>query len=281
MKRRIRFVKATGAGNDFVIVDRSLGELPADLGGLARAVCARHFGIGADGLLVYEPAGGASFRMLYFNADGSTGGMCGNGARCLVRYGRLRRGLPDEVSFEALGHRYRAEVREGGIRVRMKNLPDPGREVALRTPSGAWTGRWIDTGAPHFVVLLEDLDGLDAQTAGAEIRRHEAFSPEGTNVDFASVAGPNSLVLRTYERGVERETQACGTGSVAAAVVAGLKNLVASPVTVRVRSGSILKVEFSLEGSAVRDVFLEGPGDLLFSGSMEYDADHAVIRDHG
>ena len=274
----ISFTKASGAGNDFVLVNNFTGGLRIDLARFASAVCDRHFGVGGDGLLVLGKSTRADFTMLYYNADGSSGGMCGNGGRCIARFALMEGVAGRNQRFEALDHIYDAEVGEGSVRLHMKDPVDirPGLSFSFRGKQ--MQGAFIDTGAPHAVILEEALESLDVMELGGAIRHDPRFSPAGTNVNFVRIRDGSTVELRTYERGVESETLACGTGSVASALIASDLFALSSPVSVAVRSGEKLFVHFRKTGSAWTDVFLEGSAHMLFKGSLLYDEDQSIIR---
>lgn len=256
--KKIEFVKMTGAGNDFVLVDNRKARLFVDWTDFARPVCDRRYGVGADGLLVIERSSRADFAMKYYNADGSYGGMCGNGGRCAARY-VMEEGKCRSVRFEALGHIYRAQELGDSISLRMKdpNLLLEKTKVLLFKTKILFT--WIDTGAPHAVMFLEEVPlGLrrkllepDINDIGRRIRSHRRFAPEGTNVDFIELIDDATISMRTYERGVENETLACGTGAVASAVVSAQRFGLRSPIDVNTRSGEVLTVSFRLKGERV------------------------------
>jgi len=280
MTHRLQFTKASGAGNDFVLLDATRAPLPVAHAPLARAVCDRHFGVGADGLLVLEPSARADFLMRYYNADGSYGGMCGNGGRCAARFAFLEGIAGRHQRFEALDYVYEADVAESGsVRLHMK---DPsGLRTGLRLSVGRARpveGTFIDTGAPHLVVFAEDLDHLDVKHLGRALRRDPAFAPEGTNVNFVS-GGGSTVRIRTYERGVEAETLACGTGSVASALVASGRETLESPVRVAVRSGEELLVHFEGTSGSWHHIALEGSAHILFKGTILYDPASTTLRE--
>jgi diaminopimelate epimerase len=271
MKHAIRFTKASGAGNDFILLDNRTGRLPEGHAALARTLCSRPFGVGADGLLVLEPSSRADFVMKYYNADGSYGGMCGNGGRCIARYAHAKGIVGRGMRFEALDHVYRAECLDNVVRLTMK---DPGAlelDVRLAGEGLDVTGQFIDTGSPHYVILTENIESPDVVNLGRRIRHHSRFKPGGTNVDWIKRMPDGSLAMRTYERGVEAETLACGTGSVAVAVVGVLLLGLASPVTVRARSGELLSISLTRSGSHLVQPVLEGSAHLVFEGSLMYD----------
>jgi len=267
MKQKIRFTKATGLGNDFIIIDDRAEGIKTDRGELAAALCDRHFGIGADGLLILKKSVRADFLMEYYNADGSHGGMCGNGGRSLAMYAHTRGVAGGSMRFEALDHLYHAVVTGRGVRLRMKTPVDLRAEASIQVASSSIDGFFVDTGSPHLVTFCTELNDVDVEGVGRLLRHHETFQPQGTNVDFVKVVGENEIAIRTYERGVEAETLACGTGSVAAAFVAYLHRGVQPPVTVGVRSGEALVVEIGKN----HGIWLEGGVRILFDGECLYD----------
>ncbi len=271
MERLITFTKASGAGNDFVIVDKSRGDLRGEPSRLAAALCSRHFGIGADGLLLIEPSSRADFTMRYFNADGSFGGMCGNGGRCAARYAALRGIAGMTMTFEALDFVYRAEVRGPSVRLAMKDPTRVRAHLRIATAREETAASFIDTGAPHLVIFDPALDDRDVVSTGRLLAHHAEFGTEGTNVDFVQLLGADRIAMRTYERGVEDETLACGTGSVASALIASLQFGLRSPVHVLTRGGEDLHVEFRNEEGTPRDIVLAGRAQMLFSGTVRYD----------
>jgi diaminopimelate epimerase len=267
----LTFTKATGAGNDFVIIDEFEVPLEVDPGPVARALCDRHFGIGADGLLLIRPHAGAAFEMRYFNADGSSGGMCGNGGRCAAHYAHERGIAAGSLRFQALDYVYHAEVAGQRVRLSMKDPKIVRADLVLHSGDASYQGHLFDTGAPHLVVFSEHLDALDVFTVGRALRHHPDLAPQGANINFVAVGSDGVMTLRTYERGVEDETLACGTGSVASATAGVLYGGLESPVTVRVRSREELTVQLHRERDRVSAVVLEGPARLLYTGSCQYD----------
>jgi len=268
--QRIPYWKYEGAGNDFVALDARDGTLALDTP-FIREACDRRLGIGADGVLVIEPSAdsGIHFRMVYFNADGSRGEMCGNGARCIAAFAVLRGAAPESMRFLTDAGLYSAQVREDGVSVSFPDIRETVVEKRAITEGRAWEGDYLPVGVPHFVTWVEDLDCVDVDRIGRSLRRHEAFAPRGTNVNFAQVLGPGSLRLRTYERGVEAETLACGTGSVATALTYALRQGVLGPhrISLLTASGQTLAVSFVLDGSGATDVRLQGPARLVHEGT--------------
>ncbi len=267
----LHFTKMNGAGNDFVMLDNrdlSLSLTTAQI----EKLCDRHRGIGADGLLCVEPATeGGDFKMRYYNADGGEAEMCGNGARCFGRYVNYLHGDSlNMIRFETLAGMISAEFADSQVRINMSAphslklaevLPVAGENLIVHS---------VNTGVPHAVVFVDDLENVAVREWGAALRYHEAFKPKGTNANFAKVLAPGSIAIRTYERGVEDETLACGTGMVASALIHHELAGAASPVSVLVKGGDTLRVGFSENTPhEYSDVTLFGPADFVFTGSVE------------
>lgn len=261
----LAFSKMNGAGNDFVLIDNREGSLALAPGGIA-LLCDRHRGVGADGVLMVEaPRGGADFRMRYFNADGGEAEMCGNGARCFARFcGRLD-GERETVAFETPAGVIHATLLPNAVRLVMSDPVDHRAPVSLEVQGGFVETHFINTGVPHAVVFVEDLERTDVHGLGRALREHDHFAPRGTNANFVEVLAPRTLALRTYERGVEAETLACGTGVCAAALIHHALTGAPSPIRVGVRGGDQLTVGFDTE---LRNVTLTGPADFVFEGTI-------------
>lgn len=266
----VQFQKMNGAGNDFVLLDNRGHTLRLTPEQIAR-LCDRHRGVGADGVLLVEPAEhGADYRMRYYNRDGGEAEMCGNGARCFARYvRRLDDALGEQISFETPAGVIHARFEGAQVRIKMGTPRDVKLNQVVTALGQTLTVHSIDTGVPHAVVELEDLEQLDVRGMGRAIREHEAFAPRGTNVNFLKRVGENAAEVRTYERGVEDETLACGTGVTACALILSLLYELAPPVDVRVRGGDVLAVDFSRSADDFMDVFLIGPADFVFAGEIE------------
>jgi diaminopimelate epimerase len=210
--------------------------------------------------------------MRYFNADGSFGSMCGNGGRCAGRYAFDRGYCPEEFVFESLGHAYRAVVTPGGVSLHMKDIAELPRPVSMETVNGQQEpALFLDTGSPHVVLPVEQVQHQDVVQLGRMIRHKTLFGTGGTNVDFIEKLDANSLALRTYERGVEAETMACGTGAVAAAITGWFALDMKPPILVRTQGGEVLAVRFTPAGSGVTNVVLEGSAHMLFDGTTVFD----------
>jgi diaminopimelate epimerase len=269
------FMKMNGAGNDFVVVDNRALNLNLTREHIA-SLCHRHFGIGADGLLAVEPSDdpSADFRMRYYNADGGEAEMCGNGARCFARFVETwPRKESDRVRFSTQAGIIAGEFVDHQIRV---NLTAPTELKLDREADFGW-GRVkfhsINTGVPHVVVEVPDIEVAEVMSLGRAIRRSELFH-KGTNVNFVQVADSGELIVRTYERGVEGETLACGTGVTAAALIMHRVRGLALPLRVKVRGGDTLAVDAVTEssvnyGDTFRDVTLTGPANETFSGTVQ------------
>ncbi len=266
----IRFTKMNGAGNDFVVLDNRTRSLSLDRTAIAR-LCDRHRGIGADGLLAVEPADGdADFRMRYYNSDGGEAEMCGNGARCFARFAaRLMPEKPASMNFETQAGLITASLEGEFVTLDMGRPQDHRRASALVISGAEYQVHFINTGVPHAVIFVSGVEDLDIQALGSALRWHEAFAPKGTNANFAQVLDSGTLVLRTYERGVEDETLACGTGVCAAALMHVVESGAPSPVHVKVRGGDTMSVDFQKSADGTFEtVRLTGPADFVFEGTI-------------
>lgn len=263
----LHFTKMNGAGNDFVVIDNRDFRYPLTKEQIAR-LCDRHRGVGADGLLAVEPAEkGADVKFRYYNADGGEAEMCGNGARCFGRYtSRLLGGDQSTLTFETIAGTLTAELVNTEVRIAMS---DPvGLELQAPVDSLAPVHN-LNTGVPHAVVFLDQFDDLEIVKEGAAIRYHPHYQPNGTNANFATVLAPDHLAVRTYERGVEDETLACGTGITACALIHHLLTEAPSPVRIDVRGGDTLSIGFEPgPDQSFTHVTLTGPADFVFDGQI-------------
>src|SRR6266487_5641085 len=265
----LRFTKMNGAGNDFILIDNRAGEIHLDRSQIAR-LCDRHRGIGADGILLLEKASNnADFRMRYFNADGGEAEMCGNGARCFARFANKVADAREKISFETPAGLIAAELTGDLVRLQMTEPTDLRLNVKLPMADENKTIHFINSGVPHVVIAVSQIDDVDVRRAGSAIRHHEMFSPKGANVNFIEKHGPTRIVIRTYERGVEDETLACGTGVVASALVFAALEKVNGPVTIITRGGDELQVGFEKTNNHFRSVTLTGPAEFVFEGTIE------------
>jgi len=265
----LRFTKMNGAGNDFVLIDNREGEVRLNGSQIAH-LCDRHRGIGADGVLLLEkPSNRADFRMRYFNADGGEAEMCGNGARCFARFANKIAGAAGKISFETPAGVISAEFMDDLVTLQMTEPTDLRLNVPLRVANEDKTIHFINTGVPHVVIPVPHVGDIDVEREGAAIRQHEMFSPKGANVNFIEKRTANQIAVRTYERGVEDETLACGTGVVASALIFATIEDANGPIGVLVRGGSELQVGFEKMGRQFKNVTLTGPADFVFEGTID------------
>jgi diaminopimelate epimerase len=265
----LRFTKMDGAGNDFILVDNRAGDIDLNRTEIAR-LCDRHRGIGADGVLFLEhPTDHADFRMRYFNADGGEAEMCGNGARCFARFANKVAGPRGKISFETPAGIIAAQLVGDLVTLQMTEPTDLRLSVPLPTGAGKKIVHFINSGVPHVVVPVTELNDVDVLREGSALRHHQMFSPKGANVNFIQKRGTDSIAIRTYERGVEGETLACGTGVVASAIIFAATENANGPINVSVRGGDKLRVGFEKIDNQFRNVTLTGPADFVFEGTIE------------
>ncbi len=265
--KRISFSKYEAAGNDFVIFDNRKASVK-NLKALAIRLCDRKHGIGADGLIALEKSKSDDVQMRIINPDGSEAEMCGNGVRCLARFAVTQKITKNKFSVETLAGSIGADVRENVVKAKLSSPKDLKLRFLIEKNSRFGDLNFVNTGVPHVVKVLESVERVDADRDGREIREHAYFKPRGTNVNFISMRSGNAIDVRTYERGVEAETLACGTGSTASALVAAAIKDLKSPVSVKTKGGEILKVYFSRKGLEFYDVFLEGKVNFIFDGGF-------------
>src|SRR5262249_38485987 len=265
----LRFTKMNGAGNDFILFDNRSGDINLDRNQIAQ-LCDRHRGIGADGILLLEkPTNRADFRMRYFNADGGEAEMCGNGARCFARFANKVGVQKARISFETPAGVISAELKGDLVTLRMTDPTDVRLNVELSTADEKKIVHFINSGVPHVVIPVTKIDDADVRGEGAAIRYHKMFSPNGTNVNFVEKRGANKIAIRTYERGVEDETLACGTGIVASALIFAATEDCEGPIPVLARGGDELQVDFEKALDQFHNVTLTGPADFIFEGTIE------------
>ncbi len=265
----LRFTKMNGAGNDFILIDNRSGKIRLSSAQIAR-LCDRHRGIGADGILLLEkPSDHADFRMRYFNADGGEAEMCGNGARCFARFANKMAGAIEQMTFETPAGVIFATVSGEQVTLQMTQPADLRLNLKLPLRGETATVHFINSGVPHVVIPVAQIDEVNVRQQGALIRHHEMFSPRGANVNFIQKRGPQSIAVRTYERGVEDETLACGTGIVASALVFAALENARSPVRVLARGGDELQVSFDRMDDQFGNVTLTGPAEFVFEGTIE------------
>ena len=262
----LHFTKMNGAGNDFVMLDNRELRHRLDKAAIAR-LCDRHRGVGADGLIAVEPAqNGADFRMRYYNADGGEAEMCGNGARCFARFASRIAAKNGAITFETQAGAIGARLLGDEVQLAMSAPHSLALGTELAVAGEKLTVHFLNTGVPHAVVFAGDLEKTDIVRLGSALRHHTHFAPKGTNANFIAELPGGGIAIRTYERGVENETLACGTGVTAAALIFARLTGATSPVRVQVRGGDTLQVGFEPAGDGWKNVTLTGPADFVFEG---------------
>jgi len=269
----IPFCKMSGAGNDFIIIDHRVPLIPRErMAEFARLVCRRKFSVGADGLFLIEPSDCADFKWRFFNADGSEAGMCGNGARCVARFAAMHGIAATPMRFETLAGIIDATVADTQVTITMTPPHSFRFDLPVEVAGQSLMAHSVDTGVPHIVIFVDQLDAVDVVGLGRLLRHHPLFAPAGTNVNFVGQC-PQGLGVRTYERGVEDETMACGTGVVAGALIAVAKGLADSPVEMVTAGGVALMVQFTNgQEGAINQVLLKGPAHLIYRGELTEEA---------
>jgi len=257
---KLNFFKYQGAGNDFVIIDNRTNVFPKDNYDLIRGYCDRRFGIGADGLMLLEKATDADFNMVYYNADGRPGSMCGNGGRCIVAFAKTLGLFDTSTSFNALGEKYEASINEEQVSLNMLNVEN----IEIH-PDHVF----LDTGSPHHVTFTENLPTFDVVEQGRKIRHGAPYFETGTNVNFVEKINENTFNVRTYERGVEDETLSCGTGVTAVALASFHLNKTSEKEIHIETLGGKLKIEFEKENNTYKNIILTGPATFVFKGTIE------------
>jgi diaminopimelate epimerase len=257
---KLKFFKYHGNGNDFIIIDNRRNNFPLNDHKLIRALCDRNFGIGADGLMLLDEIAGFDFRMIYYNSDGVEGSMCGNGGRCIVRFAKKLGIIKKTASFSGIDGPHEAGIDEKGlVHLKMQDVKGFDKDG---------TAYILNTGSPHYILYCDNIDSIDVKRDGRKIRNNSKYAEKGINVNFVQLTG-TGLRIRTYERGVENETFACGTGSVAAALsLVPESGFSGSSVLVETRGGN-LEVSFRHSaGSSFSDIWLTGPASYVFKGSI-------------
>jgi diaminopimelate epimerase len=265
----LHFTKMDGAGNDFVMIDNRNGNVRLRPEQIVW-ICDRHRGVGADGILLLEKAkDGADFRMRYYNRDGGEAEMCGNGARCFARFAHKAAGAREKLTFQTPAGLIGAELHDEFVTLRMSEPRDLRLSIELALNGKTELVHFINTGVPHAVLPVQKVGDVDVRSRGQKIRHHKMFSPKGANVNFMEKRGSRKIAIRTYERGVEGETLACGTGVVASALIFAAIEKVGGPISVIVRSGSELTVDFKSERDQFHEVRLTGPAEFVFEGTID------------
>ncbi len=268
---QIPFYKMHGAGNDFVLVDDRALTFPVGDRAWLAGLAARRTGVGCEGIILIQPSAQADFRMRFINPDGGEVDMCGNGARCVARLAVELGAAPARLTIETNAGLLSATVEGERVRLRLTEPHDWRLNGTLEAEGATFAYGFVNSGVPHVVIETQDLAAVDVCRFGRAIRRHAAFQPAGTNVNFVQVTGPAALRVRTYERGVEAETLACGTGLAAAALVMARLGRVRLPVELVPASGDRLSVAARAVGPTFTDVTLTGPAAHVFRGTLTYE----------
>lgn len=250
------FQKYQGTGNDFIMIDDTNFTFPSQNHELIAQMCDRRFGIGADGLILIQTITDYDFRMVYFNANGYEGSMCGNGGRCAVAFAKSLGIFDTNTTFLACDGIHKAFIEGENIHLQMKDV------TTIETNDNFF---FLDTGSPHYVEWVNDLENFEVVKKGKAIRYNDRFKEKGTNVNFVEKIGKQSLSVRTYERGVEDETYACGTGVTACAITANIHQKTSSPISIKVIGGE-LSVSFEEKNGIFTNIFLIGKAEKTFEG---------------
>lgn len=270
---QVPFVKMSGSGNDFILIDHRSGGLNESLlDGFVAGICRRRLSVGADGVILIEASQTADFRWRFFNADGSGAEMCGNGARCAARFAYQQGICGRDMCFETDAGRVCAQVSGTRVKVRLTEPHHLELDVPVDVGGERLIASRINTGVPHVVLVVARVDEVDVPALGRAIRAHRQFAPEGTNVNFICCEPSGGIAIRTYERGVEGETLACGTGAAAGALIAACRFGLPSPVAVRTRSGETLTVFFRHSDGRFHDIHQEGAARFIYAGVLSPEA---------
>lgn len=256
---KMTFYKYQGTGNDFVVIDNRNGFFPKDNHAMIAEICNRKYGIGADGLLLLENNSKVDFTMVYYNADGKLGSMCGNGGRCIVHFANFLNIINENIVFEAIDGLHEASIHNAIVSLKMNDV------AAININSNSV---FLNTGSPHHVEMVQDLKNYNVVENGSLIR-NKTYGKEGSNINFVEKIGTNLFAVRTYERGVEAETLSCGTGVTAVAIALSETNRIdTNNVELHTEGGNLL-VHFSKLNGTYYDVYLEGPAKQVFKGEWK------------
>ncbi|WFB34805.1 diaminopimelate epimerase [Kiritimatiellota bacterium B12222] len=268
------FWKMHGAGNDFILFDDRDLTFPDQDHDLICKIATPKYGVGSEGVILIQPSETADFRMRFYNPDGSEVEMCGNGARCVSKLAYEIGAAPSEMKFDTVAGVIAAKIlAEEQVELTMTEPKDLKLNGQLELDGEVLTYHFVNSGVPHVVIEVDDVDSIDLPTMGAAIRYHQEFSPRGTNVNLIEITGTDSLKVRTYERGVEAETLACGTGMVACGLIAGTLGRVSTPVNITCASGDVLGVNYrSTDEESMENVTLTGPAVHVFKGEINIEA---------
>jgi len=265
---KIYFTKIVASGNDFIVIDNRDGMIDITPG-FVRKICERKLGIGADGVLIVERSKVANFKMRIINSDGTEAEMCGNGGRCIAKFAQVKKIANSQMKFETLAGIIEAKIINNRAKVRLTNPKNLILNKKLQLKDNEITIHCLNTGVPHAVLITEDIENAKIVELGRQIRWHQTFTPVGTNVNFIQVVDNQTIKIRTYERGVEDETLACGTGSAAAACIAAIFGLVKPPAKVITKSKEILEIDFDKVEENITDLYLTGDVQIVYEGVIK------------
>jgi len=269
----INFLKMNGSGNDFILIDNREGQIKEeDMSLLVKLACRRRTSVGADGLIFVVKSRQYDFGWRFFNADGNEVEMCGNGGRCVSRFAFLKGIAGRKMTFETIAGPIKAEIHGRMVKILMPKPTDLQMEIDMEKRPGWQSVDFINTGVPHVVVRVKGLDRHPVKDEGRLIRYHSLFLPLGTNANFMQVIDKHKLLVRTYERGVEDETLACGTGAIASVLVNAIRGVLESPVIVETRGGDNLTICFSLEENFFKQIWLEGNTSISYEAQLHIEA---------
>ena len=253
----IEFYKYQGTGNDFIMIDDREKEFELTDNDLIAALCERRMGIGADGLILLREHDTLDFEMIYFNADGKQSSMCGNGGRCIIAFAQMLEMIEDETTFMAIDGEHKGRLMDDGIYLQMQDV---------KKIEGVGDGLVLNTGSPHYIEMVDELDYIDVDKQGRKIRNSAPFKKDGINVNF--VLDASELQVRTYERGVEAETLSCGTGVVATAIAMHYANCIEETLVNVKTKGGELTVSFEEFNGGYRNIWLSGEASMVFAGEF-------------
>ncbi len=269
----LKFWKMSGSGNDFIITDNRDGKVAEeDMSRVAKRACRRRESVGADGMIFIVNSHEYDFAWRFFNADGGEAEMCGNGGRCVARFAYLNGIAESSMTFGTLAGPVTADVTGRVVKLLMPVPSKLRTDIDIPLEPGWINVSFINTGVPHVVVQVEGINDIPVFEQGRALRWNSMFQPEGTNANFMSVRGKNYIYVRTYERGVENETMACGTGAIASSLIANIKGLVSSPVRVMTSGGEELTIHFIRENDVFKKVWLEGNTSVIYKADMHEEA---------
>ncbi len=267
----LKFTKLSATGNDFILFDNRQKMLTGEEHDFFRQLCQRRTGVGADGILLIEPSEIFNFSMRYFNSDGFLGEMCGNGARAAAFYAFTQKIASADVTFDVLGVPYHAFINSNWVKLFMPPPVEIKEYPGVLDESEFDEGGYLNVGVPHYVIFVPDVERVEVLTIGRKYRYHQAFAPWGTNTNFVQLVDKNSLKIRTYERGVEEETLACGTGTISSAVLAHRQKGLQLPLTVLAKGG-LLRVDFDED---LTEIKLEGQVNIVYQAELN---DHIFLK---